>query len=170
MVEERVVLDSTPTIEVGDALDFHTHTLTVDELHQSLLSFWKPRWRHAEQMDGVTWRGLTNFVQQFMPRIPLTLPPLTIEDGKRSVRRFRPTAARGADGWAKLDLLHLPQAHTTKLLELLTAIENGQAEWPAQLLEGLVIAIGNCDGAHKPKEFRPIVLLSIIYRCWASLR
>ena len=170
MVEELLVLEAPPHFEVGESLDFHQHTQNITEVHDSLISFWKPRWQRTEQLTEQTWRRINGFVQAFMPKISLTLPPLTVEDWTHSVQRFKPHAARGADGWAKLDLLYLPKVHTLKLLALLTAIENGETTWPAQLLEGLVIALAKCDGAHKPNEFRPIVLLSIIYRCWASLR
>ena len=56
------------------------------------------------------------------------------------------------------------------LLTLLTEIEQGHRQWPQQMLEGLVIALAKCSDAHRPNEYRPIVLLSIVYRCWASLR
>ena len=170
MVEELLVLEPPLTVSAGDVIEFHAHTSTTGEVHASLINFWKPRWQFEGQLSEDVWHRIASFVQAFMPTLPLTLPPLTVDDWLGSVRRFRPTAARGADGWAKLDLLHLPAAHTLKLLELLTAIEDGKTSWPAQLLEGLVIAIAKTEGAHKPNEFRPIVLLSIIYRCWASLR
>ena len=105
-----------------------------------------------------------------MPKLPLVVPPLTVEMWKKALQRFRPAAARGADGWARSDLLNMSPFHTKQLIALLSAIEDNQTEWPKQLLEGLVIAIAKCDDAHRPNEYRPIVLLSIIYRCWASLR
>eukprot|EP00435_Cladocopium_sp_Y103_P060150 s1104_g21.t3 len=113
---------------------------------------------------------MTRFVAAYMPKIPLILPPLTLEMWTTALRRFRPNAARGADGWARKDLMNMSPFHMTQLLQLLTAIEQNQDAWPAQLLEGLVIAIAKRDDAHRPNEFRPIVLLSLIYRCWASLR
>eukprot|EP00435_Cladocopium_sp_Y103_P074403 s90_g48.t1 len=170
MVEELLILESPPLLAVGDVLEFHTHTSSISEVHESLISFWTPKWQPEGHLSDDVWRRISGFVQALIPKLSLTLPPLTLDDWLGSVRRFRPTAARGADGWAKLDLLHLPRAHTLKLLALLTAVENNEVEWPAQLLEGLVIAISKCDGAHQPNEFRPIVLLPIIYRCWASLR
>lgn len=169
-VEELLVFEHMPEIGVGDVLDFHCHTATVADVHRQLQEFWAPKWNAQRPMDATTWQRITHFAAAFMPKIPLTLPPLCESDWKRAVRRFRPTAARGADGWAKLDLLHMDTVHTNNLLSLLTAVENNQVEWPAQLLEGLVIAIAKNVDAHQPNGFRPIVLLSIIYRCWASLR
>ena len=169
-IEELLILDDLPEIAPGDCLDFHHHTVTTDQVHQHLLAFWQPRWNCAALPDGELWTRMTNFVKAFMPRLPLTLPPLTVETWRQALKRFKPQAARGADGWARLDLLNMSNFHTARLLEILTAIEQKRMTWPQQLLEGLVIAIAKCTDAHRPNEFRPIVLLSIIYRCWASMR
>jgi hypothetical protein len=169
-IEELLVFDALPDFNVGDYLDFHHHTSTVEEVHQQLLDFWRPRWNCTDVLNDEIWARVNGFVSHFMPKLPLTLPPLTVEDWMRLVKRFRPHAARGADGWAQHDLLKMPRSYTKRLLAILTAVEANQMPWPAQLLEGPVIALAKCDGAHKPNEYRPIVLLSIIYRCWASLR
>ncbi|CAL1166621.1 unnamed protein product [Cladocopium goreaui] len=169
-IEELLILDFLPEVAPGDHIDFHYHTVTTDQVHQSLMDFWQPRWNREELQQADTWSRMINFVKAYMPKIPLTLPTLTVEMWREALKRFKPQAARGADGWARLDLLNMSRPHTNQLLRLLTAIENRQMTWPDQLLEGLVIAIAKCDGAHRPNEFRPIVLLSIIYRCWASLR
>eukprot|EP00435_Cladocopium_sp_Y103_P012470 s2398_g3.t1 len=169
-LEEMIVFDPMPDLAVGDVLDFHHHTATTDQVHQCLIDFWQPRWNCREPMTAEVWQRVLNFATQFLPRLHLQLPALNIADWRRAVRRFRPRAAKGADGWAKLDLVHMPDVYVEHLLTLLTQIEQAQSEWPAQLLEGMVIAIAKCDGAHRPNEFRPIVLLSLIYRTWASLR
>eukprot|EP00435_Cladocopium_sp_Y103_P064826 s87_g26.t1 len=170
MVEEMLILESLSSLAVGDVIEFHSHTSSVHEVHEQIISFWKPRWQSDGHMSAEVWSRISGFVQHLIPRLSLELPPLSVEDWMQSLRRFKPTAARGADGWGKLDLLHLSRAHTLKLLALLTAVEQNETSWPAQLLEGQVIALSKCEGAHQPNEFRPIVLLSIIYRCWASLR
>ena len=48
---------------------------------------------------------IISFVQAFLPTHHFEIPSLTPESWKRSVRRFKPQAARGADGYHKLDLL-----------------------------------------------------------------
>ena len=168
--EELLIVTHMPDISVGDHLEFHHHTATTPQVHQCLEHFWKPRWTCENLQSEDTWQRMANFVQAFMPKLPLVVPPLTVEMWKKALQRFRPAAARGADGWARSDLLNMSPFHTRQLIALLSAIEDNQTEWPKQLLEGLVIAIAKCDDAHRPNEYRPIVLLSIIYRCWASLR
>ena len=171
-IEELLILDSLPEVYPGDHLDYHHHTVTTDQVHHNLIDFWNPRWNCDALQQGETWARRTSFVKAYVPKTPLVLPPLTVETWRKALQRFKPHAARGADGWARLDLIKMSTTHATKLLKILTAIEQRQMTWPTwpkQLLEGLVIAIAKCDVAHKPNELRPIVLLSIIYRCWASL-
>eukprot|EP00435_Cladocopium_sp_Y103_P014969 s2954_g3.t1 len=168
--EELLVLDFLPDCSVGDCLDLHHHTVTIDQVHQNLIDFWSPKWNCEALQSAETWSRMTSFVQAYMPKLPLSLPPLTIDAWRKALRRFKPTAARGADGWARLDLINMSTFHTNQLLLLLTAIEQQQVSWPAQLLEGLVIALAKCESAHRPNEYRPIALLSIVYRNWASLR
>ena len=59
----------------------------------------------------------------------------------------------------------LRQAH----VNLLTNIEHG-AQWPQQLLTGFAHGIAKCPEAEEVSQFRPIIVLSMIYRNWASLR
>ena len=168
--DQLLIVTHMPDISVGDSLEFHHHTAITPQVHQCLEHFRKPGWTCENLQSEDAWQRMANFVQAFMPKLPLVVPPLTVEMWKKALQRFRPAAARGADGWARSDLLNTSPFHTRQLIALLSAIEDNQTEWPKQLLEGLVIAIAKCDDAHRHNEYRPIVLLSIIYRCWASLR
>lgn len=49
-------------------------------------------------------------------------------------------------------------------------IELDDLDWPDQLQQGLVLAIAKHDAAHEAGSYRPIVLFSVLYRCWGSLR
>ena len=169
-MDELLVIDSASAIEPGSFITRVWHTSSISAVHEELANLWQPRWNALEAIDDDTWRRIIGFVRDFMPRHDFHLPPITTTQWIKSIRRFRPKAARGADGFAKLDLLNMPPLHVGKLLELLTAIESGSMTWPRQFLEGLVIALAKTPHAHTAGEYRPIVLLSIVYRCWASLR
>ena len=57
------------------------------------------------------------------------------------------------------------------ILDLLQAIETGASPWPQQLLEGIVIALAKtAEPGRAAADYRPIVLLSMVYRNWASMR
>ena len=168
--EELLVFDPWPDISVGDSLIFHVHTSTAEEVQSQLLDFWRPRWTASAPYPAELLQRTLAFVGAFLPNLSLELPPITAEQWMSSAKRFKPYAATGADGWSKSDLQHMPLPYVQQLLAFIDDIENGVREWPPQLLEGQVIAIAKKHEAHRPNDFRPIVLLSTIYRCWATLR
>eukprot|EP00438_Fugacium_kawagutii_P003078 Skav215305 [mRNA] locus=scaffold3276:18327:27629:- [translate_table: standard] len=169
-IEGMVALTQWPDIEVGDTLIQHTHTQDDHEAHSALLKLWKRRWQDPGALSEVDWTRVNNFVQAFMPRFPFQLEDVTVEEWHRTVRRLKPHAARGADGFSKLDLQNMSISHTEKLLSLFHAIEKGDCTWPTQFYTGLVLGLAKTVGAHEPGDFRPIVLFSMMYRIWGSLR
>ena len=58
----------------------------------------------------------------------------------------------------------------SQLLDLLASIEAGHSDWPRPLLIGLVCALDKCNGREDANGYRPICILSMIYRCWAGIR
>ena len=152
-------------------LQQRVHHSQCTEVHHELKKLWGPRWFTDSAPPLADLQRLADFVEASLPRCDLSLPPLSLKEWKSSMRRFRDTAARGVDGINKGDLMHFTDQQHGFILRMLSAIEDGNAEWPQQMLEGLVIALakpGN-DGS-KSSHYRPIVLLSMLYRNWASLR
>ena len=85
-------------------------------------------------------------------------------------RRYKPRAAKGPDGMARADLLHMHPQHVAMLVAFLQEVESGGRAWPEQLVEGFVCSLlkpGNKLGAD---GYRPIVLFSLIYRTWSGIR
>ena len=76
--------------------------------------------------------------------------------------------ARSSEGIFLSDLLRMSFCLKTELVELLSQVEK-DGIWPEQMLEALVAAVPKNDGAKSPNEFRPIVLLSLVYRAWSGL-
>ena len=95
---------------------------------------------------------------------------LTVDMWARAVKRYKPRAAKGPDGWAKSDLFNMPLCYTKLLVQWLNGLENGAHAWPEQLLEGIVIALNKQNGRQDAQGYRPIVLFSLIYRTWSSIR
>ena len=169
-IEELIILRHWPDIEPGHELRHQSHTKSDSEVHEQLRDYWRPRWQQEQQVDDSTWRRVTGFVQNFVPACPFHLEDVTPDDWLRTVKRLKPTAATGADGFARLDLLHMPLFYVQLLLGLLMEIEKGEREWPQQFLEAIVLTLAKRDDASSAGEYRPIVLFSMIYRCWGSLR
>ena len=166
-IDEMLVFNIWPDIQAGDVL---TQSLHDAEVHDKLVELWKPRWQQLHEVHPDLWTRITGFIGSYMPSFEFVLPDITPEQWMRTVKRFKPSAARGADGYAKQDLLHMSPAHVRWLLRFLRRIELDDIDWPQQMLQGLVLAIAKHDMAHEAGSFTPIVLFSIIYRCWGSLR
>eukprot|EP00435_Cladocopium_sp_Y103_P012254 s2578_g3.t1 len=167
---EMLVFKSWPDLQVGDELVMLTQTRTDADVHQKLIDLWRPRWQQLHAVNPDFWSRITGFIRSYMPRFDFSVSDITPQEWMKTVKRFKPTAARGADGFAKRDLLHMSPLHVSFLLRLLQQIELGHMDWPQQWLQGIVLALAKHCGAHEAGSYRPIVLLSIIYRCWSSLR
>eukprot|EP00435_Cladocopium_sp_Y103_P031943 s1553_g8.t1 len=168
----EVVIQLQPVVplEHGDVL-VHTQTISsTTELHQQLLDFWRPTWCALESVPAETWQRVTAFFQHYVPSLPCALGDITVDQWRRALRRYKPSAARGVDGVSHLDLLALPPAWTQRLLDLLHLIESGSTGWPTAVLYGIVNVLAKEVGACSVSRFRPIVIFSIIYRTWARLR
>ena len=145
----------------------YTHT---EELHHKLQDYWRPRWHHDTPISPDDLQRIVNFTQAFMPKGHFDFKPISIHEWRQATRRFGKRAARGLDGFGKEDLTNMRDDHIQCFLDMMQAIERGEAAWPQQLLEGVVISLAKRDDSHCPSDFRPIVLLSMLYRCWASIR
>jgi hypothetical protein len=169
-IDEMLVLHVWPPLQEGDVLVQSHHTSSDAEVHEQLINIWQPRWQQMQGASNDLWTRITGFIGSYMPKFVFDLPDITPAEWLRTVRRFKPTAARGADGYAKRDLLHVSPVHISWLLQFLMRIELDDLDWPDQLQQGLVLAIAKHDAAHEAGSYRPIVLFSVLYRCWGSLR
>ena len=143
---------------------------SVADLCSEFKSLWAPRWQLHSTKTASDWARFLNFVQAFLPRHRLELPEISLDIWNRAVRRFKPRAARGPDGWARLDLLNLPPQRTCELLRFLAEIETSAREWPTQMVVGFVCLLCKGNGRTDAQGYRPICLYSIVYRTWAGIR
>ena len=153
----------------GDELEQVQTLSSVLDVQQEFVSMWKVRWQRHANITPSDWQRVFAFSSAFLPRLPLILGDITLEQWRAAVRRFKPRAARGPDGYAKQDLVGLSDGQTHDLLGALHAIENGR-EWPKQWLTGLVLSLDKQNGRTDAQAYRPIVLYSIVYRTWSGLR
>eukprot|EP00435_Cladocopium_sp_Y103_P012608 s4890_g3.t1 len=91
----------------------------------------------------------------------------TLDRVQHMISGYKKPATRGPDAWAREDLAALTEVRKGDLANLFAHVESGAA-WPKQLTTGFVCPIAKCDNPDLPTHFRPIVLLSLLYRMWAS--
>jgi len=158
------------TLEVGDELQHMRFFTSLAEIHNAMTQLWRPRWQKTSTIGNSDWQRIVGFIQAFMPRCQFPLPSLTVQTWKHTLERFPRHAARGVDGIDIVDLRHLPDQATQQLLDFLGQINGTSCRWPAQLLFGKVLSLAKQDHSHLPGHFRPVVILSCIYRAWSRLQ
>lgn len=166
----EVVVQIDAACEPGQVLVQRQTISSVSGLQAALLDYWSPAWTAWTSVGPSTWSRVVGFLEAYVPRLSLDLPPITVPQWKRALKRYKPTAARGVDGVSHLDLINLPEAWALRLLDLLRQIEAGLTDWPLSLLYGVVNVLAKDQDACRVDRFRPVVVFSIIYRTWSSLR
>ena len=77
--------------------------------------------------------------------------------------------AGGLDGWAWNEIKALPLPWFSGLAILLDLVES-TGTWPQGLLDAYIAMIPKADGDSTPLGQRPLSVLLVVYRLWASLR
>ena len=98
----------------------------------------------------------------------LHLPPLTGDMLAEVVRREKVTAG-SLDGWRWRDLKALPLPWFDGLARILRLVEE-EGVWPDGLLDAYIAMIPKSDGDATPLGQRPLCVLPVVYRVWASAR
>ena len=117
----------------------------------------------------VTADRFLEFVGHLLPQEPhLDLPRITARD-LQEVARAKKSTAGGLDGRAWNEIKALPLPWFSGLAILLDLVET-TGTWPQGLLDAYIAMIPKADGDSTPPGQRPLSVLPVVYRLWASLR
>lgn len=170
--EDKLWFDNDhPLPAVGTCLHQTKIVGGIQELLQTFSTEWKQRWdRHAETPES-HWTPIVDFFNLAFPEVPpLTLGKITLDDWRKCLKAKSKHAATGPDGWARADLLAMPDHLTQTMLDMIHRIEEGHHDWPTQLLCGLIYSLEKTPNAKLVGQYRPITIFSVIYRTWSSIR
>ena len=78
-------------------------------------------------------------------------------------------SAGGFDGWVWRELKVLPVSWFDGLARTLAKVEDSGI-WPDGLLDAYIVMIPKTDGDATPLGRRPLSVLPVVYRIWASTR
>ena len=110
-----------------------------------------------------------DFVGYLLPQETyLDLPRITGRDLQEVARATKSTAG-GLDGWAWNEIKALPFPWFSGLAILLVLVET-TGVWPQGLLDAYIAMIPTADGDSTLFGQRPLSVLLVVYRLWASLR
>ena len=108
-------------------------------------------------------------VESWLPLLPdFELPRLTGQMLADVVLRKGATAS-SLDGWGWRELKVSPVAWYGELARILTMVED-TGVWPDGLLDAYIAMIPKTDGDATPLGQRPLSVLPVVYRLWASAR
>ena len=153
----------------GQELIMHSQLTCIADMQESLKSFWSARWQKYENISVDRWDRLIGFVRAYMPTLQFQLPAVTGPMWDQVNRRYASNAARGPDGFDHLDLHHMPMCYRDGIVGLLNAVEDG-SPWPSQLLTAFCHPLPKHSSAAAVGDYRPIVIMSMLYRSWSALR
>ena len=156
-------------IREGDVIEQQHFVGELGEMFELFRQEWAPRWQKHQERIPDTWRTLIDFAKSSLPAGQMQLTPISAEEWHQSLQRKKKHTATGPDGVSRKDLMSIPAAATEQLLQMFQILESG-AEWPAQLAVGLINSLEKCEQATSVNQYRPITILPIAYRNWASIR
>ena len=160
-----------PQLQLGDTLVQETLKGELNEVFEAFHNLWSPRWNKHNSTTEEKWKPFAEFVCKEIPQpsSQLVLPEITVEEWIKTAKAKKSSTATGPDGISKLDLVNMPLDLVKQLVRIFRDIERGQP-WPKCLLTGLISAIEKTENAKGPGDYRPITVLSLAYRVWATIR
>ena len=105
----------------------------------------------------------------WLPRLDEFFLPTLTGDMLFQVVKRKSSTAGSLDGWGWRELKVLPVAWFDGLAKILTRVEE-IGVWPDGLLDAYITMIPKVDGDATPLGQRPLTVLPVVYRIWASAR
>ena len=152
----------------GQKIRATTSLTTQAGIQAELQRFWEPRWCRSPP-SSTDWTRIMNFARAHLPPGSMVYTEITSDHWRASLKRYAPHAARGPDGFTRLDLVQMPPAFVDNLMQQIIRWESQRA-WPTPLLAGFVHPLAKRETSIGAGDYRPIVIYPLIYRTWGSIR
>ena len=169
VTDDKLWVSDTASIVPGMQVEQKRLVGSLLEIFAEFGQEWGKRWMRREGVDAEQWRHLAEAFRAFVPFPELALEPITPARWRRALLEKSPHCAAGPDNLTRDDLLSFPACLTAQLLGLIHEAE-ASGVWPQQLLDGIISSLEKVPGACTVSQYRPICVLSLVYRVWASIR
>ena len=156
-------------LQSGDVLAFADHIGDVNKIHEAFETTWTKRWDRHKDVNQDHWKVIKEFIEIAVPKHTMPINKLDLLTWKKVVYRKRQRAASGLDGISRQDLRLMDDTLQQQLLAIFEHAEH-TGQWPNQMMEGAVFNLAKVDNAEGVNDFRPITILPLPYRCWATFR
>jgi len=164
-----ITLDGEWMFQEGTEVEIVEQAATPEKLHRQLVDFWKPRWWKDPLPTPDEWSRIINFAKAYLPPGQLDHVNISAETWSDINRRYGPRAARGPDGLSHYELRKMPSQFQSELVSILNQCE-ADTVWPEVWKTGFVHSLAKKEDAVRVNEYRPVIIYSVIYRSWGSLR
>ena len=166
---DKLWLADLDPVRVGKEISQVRHVGSLLEVFSEFGQQWGARWMRHSEANLDHWQTVLDGLAGQVHFPPMELRPITLQDWRRAVRDKSARSVPGPDGLSREDLLRMPDTLTCQLIALCHVAEQ-QGSWPLQMLEGIVSSLEKTPQASKVSDFRPICVLSMVYRVWSSIR
>eukprot|EP00438_Fugacium_kawagutii_P002306 Skav226065 [mRNA] locus=scaffold211:563780:568420:- [translate_table: standard] len=155
----------TPITEEPPEVTVQQHHAIHDpnEIYAELNKFWEPLWNS-------TWTPSEQHIAEFealVAALPLRIPvEVGVEQWKEAIRSIRGNTAKGFDGLSAWELKRLPDVLVELLSETMLQYPKGYPEW---FMRARTVPVSKTDDIPTSKQIRPITILPVLYRIYASI-
>lgn len=159
-------------IEEGENLSQQVFVGSHSEIFDAFKAVWNPLWNKHQHVAPDRWDEAITLVDELVTNQVGEMPwaPLSVDQWLATLKSKKRHSATGPDGVSRLDLLSMPADLTAELVTLVNQCEAGNQPWPEVCNTGLIALLEKHQSAQTAKDYRPITVLSQIYRTWASCR
>ena len=145
-------------------------TACPHDIDTLIRSVWEPVMNRSPVEPVPQWSDFLSHYSAFIPHVPpFSLRPITVPRLRAVINKMSKHSASGLDHWSVSCLHSLPDSLLDKLCDVYCCIESAQS-WPVSLTAGYLCLIPKPDSDGSPASLRPLSILSVLYRAWASLR
>ena len=170
ITEDKVWVDNLHDLQPGDEVHQDTVIGDLPTLFERFGSEWASRWDKHRETPETFWDPVMSFIDTAIPQhAPMPYQKITAEQILQVIRRKKPSAATGADGWSRQDILHMAPDLVQSIADLYAWVEEGN-KWPVTLVTGIIHSLEKRQDASQVQHYRPITVFSLIYRAWSSIR
>ena len=146
---------------------FTANSIEIDTLVRSI---WQPIMNRAPSEPLPSWEQFHQNFAAFIPNCPpFSIPPLTLQEFRASIQRMSIHSASGLDHWSVRAVRSLPTVLLDKLCTFFNLVEQ-TGDWPTSFTVGYLSLIPKPESDNSPSSLRPLSILSVLYRAWASSR
>ena len=157
-------------IEVGDRLFQKKFVGDTEAIFGAFKQLWGPMWNQHDGSEPIWQTFAEKLADTPGSNHEMQMPPITTEQWRRAVQNKQPRTATGPDGISRADLMNMPDALLDQLLQHINSFDAGDRPWDDSALTGHIANVEKTATASAPKDYRPITVLTMPYRVWATIR